>query len=118
MQVALLVYQDEKAWANLSAPEREAETQKFPAYVQELEQRGVRLAKTLLQPSAAAKTVHAQDGHPTNRIGPYPDGQDQLSAIYILNCKDMDEAIALAEKLPAAKFRSVEVRPIVGWRGS
>jgi hypothetical protein len=112
MRFALLAYHNEAAFAKLSAPEREAEGQKFGAFIKELEQRGVREVNAALQPSRNATIVRAPDGNPVTGAGPYADTKEQLGGIYILNCKDLDEAIELAGKLPVARMGVVEVRPL------
>lgn len=113
MRYAFLAYTNEAAWVDLSAPERDAWVKKFGAFVQEVEQRGVREVNARLQPSGNATTVHAHNGNLEIRNGPYADTKEQISGIYILNLKDLDEAIELAEKLPASGMGAVEIRPIM-----
>src|SRR5436190_11242921 len=112
MRYALLAYHNEAAYGNLSVPEREAEGQKFGAFIKELEQRGVREVNAALQPSKNAMTVRAPDGKPVVGNGPYAETKEQLDGTYILDCKYLDEAIKLAGKLPVARTGVVEIRPI------
>ncbi|MFN0096694.1 MAG: YciI family protein [Dehalococcoidia bacterium] len=66
-----------------------------------------------LQPVATAKTVRVRDGEPLVMAGPFAETAEQLGGFYILNCKDIDEAVAYAAKIPGAKLGSIEVRPIM-----
>jgi hypothetical protein len=113
MRYAFLAYTNEGAWGKLSAPEREAAVRKFGAFVKEVEQRGVKELNARLQPSSTARNVRANDGKLVIGEGPYADTKEQLSGIYILNCKDLDEAVEFAEKLPASSMGVVEIRPIM-----
>ncbi len=113
MRYAFLAYSNEAAWANLSAPEREAEDQKFAAFVREVEERGIREANARLQLSSTATTVRARDGKLLIGDGPYAETKEQLGGVFILNCKNLDEAIEFAGKFPVARMGVVEIRPLV-----
>ncbi len=113
MRYVFLGYLNEAAYANLPAAEQQADGQKAFAFIQEAEQRGVREVNVRLQPSSSATTVRAQDGKLAIGNGAYGETQAQLGAVYILNCKDLDEAFEFAGKIPAAWRGFVEIRPIV-----
>ena len=112
VRYAFLAYTNEAEWANLSAPEREAQVKQFGAFIKEVEQRGVRETNARLQPSSTATTVRAHGGKLVIGDGPYAETNEQLTGLYILNCKDLDEAIELGGKLPAARMGVVEIRAI------
>ena len=114
MRFVFFIYHDEAAWASLPAPERQAKVQQYVAFYQEVEQRGVRETNATLLSSSAAMTVRAHDSERVPEDGPYAETKYQLGGIYIVNCKDMDEALELAKKNRAAGWGAVEVRSVVG----
>ncbi len=67
-----------------------------------------------LQPISAATTVRVRDGQTTCSDGPYAETKEQFGGYYVLECKDLDQALELAAKIPTAKNGSVEVRPLMG----
>ena len=83
---------------------------RFTAAVQEA---GVMLAGEALQPSSTATTVRVRDGKTTTTDGPFAETREVLGGYYVLDCKDLDEAIKWAAQIPAARTGSIEVRPIV-----
>ncbi|MEP7288949.1 MAG: YciI family protein [Chloroflexota bacterium] len=112
MRYMFFAYTNETSWANLSVPEREVSVQKFGAFIKEVEQRGVKEVNARLQPSTTATTVHGHDGKLVVDNAPYAETKEQIAAVYILNCKDMDEAIEFAKMLPASQMGVVEIRAI------
>ena len=66
-----------------------------------------------LEPTATATTVRVRGGKTESTDGPFAETKEQLGGYYILDCKDLDEAIAYAARIPTAAFGSVEVRPIM-----
>ncbi len=112
MRYLMFVYGDEGAWAKLSEQERDAEVQKFVTFTKEVEQRGVKELNVRPQPSLNAKTVRARNGKLQVTDGPYAQTKEQISGVYILNCKDLDEALEYAGKIPGARSGVVEVRPL------
>jgi hypothetical protein len=70
------------------------------------------VASEALQPAATATTVRVRDGKVSITDGPYAETKEQLAGFYLMEAKDLDEAIALAAKIPPARMGSIEVRPI------
>ncbi|MCI0832319.1 MAG: YciI family protein, partial [Chloroflexi bacterium] len=66
-----------------------------------------------LQPVPTATTVRVRDGETVTTDGPFAETKEQLGGFYLLNCKDLDEAIVYAAKIPLAPTGSVEVRPVM-----
>lgn len=112
MRFVFFLYHDEVAWANLPAEERNAEIQKYMAFYQEVNQRGIMEASAKLQPSQSATSVRIQGEQLEAGDGPYANTKEQLGGVYILDCEDLDEAIELAKTSPAARWGAVEIRPI------
>lgn len=113
MRYALLIYEDEMYYEQATPEDWEKATVAHNAFGAEAAERGMEPSGDALQPTAAAKTVRFVDGKSTLVTdGPYAETKEQLGGFYILLCKDADEAIEMARKLPVVTG-SVEVRPIM-----
>ena len=73
---------------------------------------GVMVAAEALQPATTAKTVRIRNGKMSITDGPFTETKEQLAGFYLLEAKDLDEAIAMAAKIPPARAGSIEVRPV------
>jgi hypothetical protein len=113
MQYMMLIYSNEADWASLSEEQRKAELQQYFAFTKETRERGMLVAGEEIHPTQMATTVRVRDGNTTTAPGPFAQTQEQLGGYYVLNCKDLDEAIEMAAKIPGAKNGSVEIRPLV-----
>jgi hypothetical protein len=109
---AILIYGDEAAAAGLS-PEKQKELMDgWWGFEAELEkQPGVRLAGEALQPTASATSVRLENGKPLTTDGPFAETKEQLGGFYLLDVKDLDEALDWARKMPM-EGGAVEVRPV------
>lgn len=114
MHYLLLAYRDEKQWAALSADQQAALAQAELTIEQELRQSGHLLAAENLQNSSNTLTVQVVHGKLslTDNDGPFAETKGPLPWLYLINARDLNEAIHLAAKLPQAHTGSVEVRPI------
>ena len=113
MEYLLLIYADENALAATATPEQiEGHASAFGAYVRELMDRGVLRAGAPLQPSSVATTVKVRDGKTLTTDGPFMETKEAVVGYYQLECKDLDEALELAAKIPAAQMGTIEVRPV------
>ncbi|MDA1311829.1 MAG: YciI family protein [Acidobacteria bacterium] len=113
MRYMLLIYDAEAARAKATPEEQKATFEAWMAYSAELNEKGVKLAGEALMPTSMAKTARIRDGKTLATDGPFAETKEQLGGFYILNCKDLDEAVAWAAKAPNAPFGSVEVRPVM-----
>src|SRR5215813_9767485 len=113
MRYALLIYANEAGWNTVPASEQQAQLQEYLAFNKEVQAQGIELTANRLQPSRTATTVRIRDGRLVIGDGPYAETKEQLGGYYILNCKDLDEAIEYAKKIPAVRTGAVEVRPIM-----
>lgn len=113
---AALFYRDEAAQPAHDAPETQQLYRDWGAFNQDAQQAGV-LALTTpgLQSSQTATTVRVRDGKTMTTDGPFAVTKEHLAGMCILECKDLDEAIYWASRVPDASTGSVEVRPI--WVG-
>jgi hypothetical protein len=75
---------------------------------------GVMADGARLQPTSTATTVRVRDGKTLTTDGPFAETKEQFGGFYLLDCKDLDQALELAAKIPTAKNGSVEVRPLFG----
>ena len=112
MEYMLLIYMDESQAAGIAPEQLEEHADAFGAYVRELMDRGVIRGGAPLQPQSVATTVKVRDGKTMTTDGPFLETKEALAGFYLLDCKDLDEAIELAAKVPAAQVGSIEVRPV------
>ena len=118
MKYLLSIYTDESSWDS-ATPEQIKETMEaYYAFGREVEERGAYLAGEGLQPTAAATTVRVRKGERLLTDGPFAETKEQLGGFYLLECKDLDEAIELAAKIPGAQSGSVEVRPVMDYEAA
>jgi hypothetical protein len=82
------------------------------AYGDELRKSGHRIAAEALRPVHTATTVRVRDGRLSVTDGPFAETKEQLAGFYLIDAKDLNEAVALASKIPPARVGSVEVRPV------
>ncbi len=108
MGYLLLIYGDES-----QRDESSDNMAPWSAYTQEVRDRGLFLGGEALQPTATATTVRVRDGKTVTTDGPFAETKEQLGGYYMLECKDLDEAIAYAAKIPSAPYGSIEVRPVM-----
>jgi hypothetical protein len=112
MEYILLIYTDEEEASNFTPEDVEGHAAAFGAYVRELMERGVLRGGAPLQPSAVSTTVKVREGKTLTTDGPFMETKEALAGFYHLECRDLDEAIELAAKLPAATGGTIEVRPV------
>ena len=84
----------------------------YGAWAEEMGRRGVLQGGERLRPTTDATTVSVKDGKVLTSDGPFAETKEQIGGYFLVDCKDLDEAIEVASKLPGARHGSVEVRPI------
>jgi hypothetical protein len=110
MKYALLIYADPSSWASLSESEQEAQ---FAEYIAVGQAPGV-VGDEQLQSVETATTVRVQDGQTLTTDGPFADSKEVFGGFYLFEADDLDAAIELAARIPAARTGgAVEVRPVV-----
>lgn len=113
MQYLLLIYQAESATASAVDDEVMAsELAGYAAFTREARERSLFLAGEALEPTPTATSVRVRDGRVAVTDGPFAETKEALGGFYLLECRDLDEAIEMAAKIPAAKRGTIEVRPI------
>ena len=113
MRYMMLIYSDENIEAQRSPEENEANMAGYYTFTNEVRERGSFVNGDALQPTTTATTVRVHNGKTVATDGPFAETKEQLGGFYILDCQDLDEAIELAAKIPAAKEGSVEIRPVL-----
>ena len=111
MQYLLLIYNDEKEWAALSDDERTAITGEYMALVKSMGSAYVGGAP--LHPTTTATTVRVREGDEIVTDGPFAETKEQLGGFFMIDVETVDEALEWAARIPAARYGSVEVRPVV-----
>jgi hypothetical protein len=113
MRYILLINTDESIEAHRSDEENEAVYNAYNAFTNEIRESGTYITGEALQPTATATTVRVRNGQTLTTDGPYAETKEQLGGFYMVECADLDEAIAWAAKIPGAKEGAIEVRPIM-----
>jgi hypothetical protein len=114
MKYILLIYIDENAWTESELESCYVESTKL---THELNAKGQYLGSSPLQSVATATSVRVRDGKRLVTDGPFAETREQLGGYYLIDAKDLDEAIAVAERIPPARKGTVEIRPIVELSG-
>ena len=111
MQYMLLIYDNEKM--AMGEKERNALMGEYFAFTEETKKSGKLVAGDALQPTSTATTVRVREGKRLTTDGPFAETKEQLGGYYLVEAKDLDEAMALAANIPSARFGSIEVRPVM-----
>jgi hypothetical protein len=118
MHYLLTIYADESGWANATPEDAQRMMAAYGALGEEMKAAGVILGGEGLQPSSTATTVKVRDGETITTDGPFAETREQLGGYYLLDCKDLDEAIGWAARIPGSHSGSVEVRPVIVYEGA
>jgi hypothetical protein len=110
MKYAMLIYLDETA---LSEKQREDCYRESAQYAHELNSSGRYLSAVPLHPTATATSVRVRDDKRVVTDGPFAETREQLGGFFLVEAKDLDEAIDIASRIPAGRWGTVEIRPVV-----
>lgn len=114
MKYAILIYGAEVPPEQVTPQEWEQTIGEYNAYTALLNEKGVNTKSgEALQDTKTAKSVRVRDGKTQVTDGPFAETKEALGGFYIVNCKDMDEAVEYGAKCPGAKNGTVEVRPVI-----
>jgi len=113
MKYLLLIYESEQAWAGVSEAEQGKIFQEYMEYTGRIKKSGNYIAGEALQPVSTATTVRVKNGKTLTTDGPFAETREQLGGFYMVEARDLDEAIKLATGIPASRTGSIEVRPIM-----
>ena len=113
MKYLCLIYEDEKAWQQTPKDQVDAIMGEYFAFTDDIRKSGQYVAGEALQPTQTAATVRVRNGKTSTTDGPFAETKEQLGGFYLVEAKDLNEAIQVASRIPSARFGSVEVRPVV-----
>jgi len=113
MQYMCLIYDDEQVWQGMPDEERNGVMSQYTSFTESIRQSGNMVAGDALQPTSTATTVRIRGGETLVTDGPFAETKEQLGGYYLIDAKDMDEALAIAARIPSARYGSIEVRPVM-----
>jgi hypothetical protein len=113
MRYVLLIYNEERNWTTLSPEERAALGREYYACTERMMESGHHRAGEGLEATSTATTVRLRGGQLQTTDGPFAETREQLGGFYLIEAANLDEAIALAARVPAARTGSVEIRPVM-----
>lgn len=111
MRYIALIYTDPNLDPPRNTPERARMSDEYAALTQDMAKAGVTSGGAALQATSTATTVRVRDGKTLTTDGPFAETKEQLGGFYLLDCKDLDQAIEWAARIPGARWGSIEIRP-------
>jgi hypothetical protein len=112
MKYLCLIYDDEKIYTGMSKAEIDAFMGEYDTFTVDIKKSGHYLGGEALKPVSTATTVRIRNGKTSTTDGPFAETKEQLGGYYMIEAKDLNEALQIAAKIPSARTGSVEVRPI------
>jgi hypothetical protein len=112
MKYLCLAFEAEETFTSMPANEWQSLREETINYVGSLQRSGHLILTNALQSARTAMTVKVRDGHPIVTDGPFAETREQLGGFFLIEARDMDEALAIAAKWPGARFGTIEVRPV------
>ena len=113
MKYLCLIYDEEKRLSARTQSESDAFTAEYFAFTEGIRKSGHYVGGEALQPVQTATTVRIRNGKVSTTDGPFAETKEQLGGFYLINARDLNDAIQVASKIPSARLGSVEVRPIM-----
>jgi hypothetical protein len=113
MRYLCLIYDEEKKLGTMAKAEADQFMGEYFAFTEGIKQSGHYLGGEALQPVQTATTVRVRNGKTSTTDGPFAETKEQLGGYYLINARDLNDAIQVAAKIPSARIGTVEVRPIM-----
>jgi hypothetical protein len=113
MRYLCLIYENEKAWQQMSEADMQKGMAEYNQYTQSIKNSGNYVGGEALQPTNTATSVRVRNGKVSTTDGPYVETKEQLGGYYLIKAKDLNDAVQVASRIPGAKHGTVEVRPIM-----
>jgi hypothetical protein len=111
MKYMLLIYHAEAAWGTMTEQERQNMYAEYGKFSEDIAASGHYLAGSELHPVSTATSVRVRDGKELATDGPFAETKEQLGGYYLIEAKDLDEAIGIAARIPSARVGTIEIRP-------
>jgi hypothetical protein len=118
MRYLCLIYSEQAQWAKMSKTDADKVSADYMSYTESIKGSGHYLGGNALQPTHTATTVRVRNGKLSTTDGPFAETKEQLGGYYLVEAKDLNEAIQVASKIPGARYGSIEVRPIMDMNGA
>jgi len=115
MKYLCMIYDDESKWDKMSKAEADSMMGEYNAFTESIKKSGNYVGGEALQPTATATTVRVRNGKIATTDGPFVETKEQLGGYYLVEAKDLNEAIAIAARIPSARLGGIEVRPLIDW---
>jgi len=112
MRYLCLIYDEEKKLGAMSKSESDAFMGEYFTFTEDIKKSGHYLGGEALQPVNTATSVRVRSGKMSTTDGPFAETKEQLGGYYLIEAKDLNDALQVASRIPSAKFGTVEVRPI------
>jgi len=113
MKYLCLIYSDETQWPKLPKADADKWMGEYMEFTDHIKQSGHYVGSNRLQPTQAATTVRIRNGKLSTTDGPFAETKEQLGGYYLIEARDLNEAIQVASRNPGARHGSVEVRPVM-----
>jgi hypothetical protein len=118
MKYLLTIYNDESRYGEATPQELQQMMAAYEAFGREVSEANAMLGGEGLSPSSTATTVRVRDGETLTSDGPFAETREQLGGYYLLECRDLDEALGWAAKIPGALDGAIEVRPVMDYEAA
>src|SRR3954471_15056 len=112
MKYLCLIYNDEREMGTMPRPAGEQMMAEYGQFTEDIKKSGHYKGGDALEPSTTATTVRVRQGKVSATDGPFAETKEQLGGFYMIEAKDLNDAIQVASRIPGAKSGSVEVRPV------
>jgi hypothetical protein len=109
----LLIHVNEQFWDALSEDDRQLAYAEYRKLIEQVKSSGKYVGSARLQPSSSAASVRVRDGRRMVTDGPFAETREQLGGYFLVDVETTDEAVAIAERIPAARHGTIEVRPVM-----
>jgi hypothetical protein len=113
MKYLLLIHVNEQFWDNLSENDRQLAYAEYRQLIEQVKSSGKYVGSARLQPSSSATSVRVRDGRRLVTDGPFAETREQLGGYFLVEADTVDEAVAIAALIPAARHGTIEVRPVM-----
>ena len=113
MRYLCLIYDNEQQWATMPKKQSDDLMCEYGSFTEGLKQSGKYIAGEALKPTQTATTLRVRNGKISTTDGPFAETKEQLGGFYMIDAKDLNDAIQVASKIPSAKLGSIEIRPIM-----
>jgi hypothetical protein len=117
MKYLCLIYENEQNWSHYTKNQGDSMMAEYGTFTEDIQKSGHMVGGEALQPTHTATTVRVRNGKVSTTDGPFAETKEQLGGYYLIEGKDLNDAIQVAARIPGAKTGSVEVRPIMVFAG-